>query len=636
MSGKARVADGAALCFPIQSMTVAASPSNVPAEKVARPNRSDPASRFLLALPFIVDAIVSFGIYRVYTRPRYLGLGSARNLLLWALALDVAAAALVVIFLVRVQWRRRDRSILLSLSFLSLVPFVLMRCLRISGAEERNEAFGLSYAFLIFATGLALLYFVLSNVQPGERKRPVRLWVLVSSVLIYMSISPWASYAAWPTSDEPNYLTLTHSLAFDHDVDLRNNLQRRDYWAFYPFDLSGAHVVTGIHGEQLLWHDVGMPLLLVPGYWAGGLLGTLLEMNLFTGLMMLGIFELALDLSGSIRAATSTWAVFVLACPVFVYTVQIFPELLGAAFGIGVVAAFSKFERLQRPWLLLAAGCLAAYLPWLCIRFWMLAIPMLGVMSLYILLNPQHLPYRNVMQRLGLLVAPIVLGTMAFGWLDHVHFGTWLPNAGYLLYGSTQPQFSHKPFWGFSGLMLDRTHGLLPVAPIYLVSIAAIGIGLKRHFWSTAALIVPCFAYVAFMSFSRYWWAGRCSPGRYVLSGIALLIPLACLLLERPIGKIVAFGLGILSLVPAFVQTAVPQTRYDLVPDISQSAINEFLMKRLDFGYTQLFPSFIHQPPDYTLGAVWLFLAAVCIYLLNHVSHHVAGIDQEGTCNRKG
>ena len=66
------------------------------------------------------------------------------------------------------------------------------------------------------------------------------------------------------TGDEPHYLAIAHSLAFDGDLDVGNN-----YSVNEPLIGEGslepeAHVRLDVHGIARPVHDVGMPLLFAP------------------------------------------------------------------------------------------------------------------------------------------------------------------------------------------------------------------------------------------------------------------------------------------------------------------------------------------------------------------------------------
>ncbi len=66
------------------------------------------------------------------------------------------------------------------------------------------------------------------------------------------------------SGDEPHYLAIAHSLAFDGDLDLANN-----YGAAEPLIAGGhlkpeAHIRPGVGGTMRPVHDIGLPLLFTP------------------------------------------------------------------------------------------------------------------------------------------------------------------------------------------------------------------------------------------------------------------------------------------------------------------------------------------------------------------------------------
>ena len=66
------------------------------------------------------------------------------------------------------------------------------------------------------------------------------------------------------SGDEPHYLAIAHSLAFDCDLDLSNN-----YGASEPLIADGKlaperHTPPGVDGVSRPVHDIGMPLLFAP------------------------------------------------------------------------------------------------------------------------------------------------------------------------------------------------------------------------------------------------------------------------------------------------------------------------------------------------------------------------------------
>src|SRR5688572_796843 len=77
--------------------------------------------------------------------------------------------------------------------------------------------------------------------------------------LLLWGLMTHSTYAG--TGDEPHYLAIAHSLAFDRDLHVDNNYGP-DEWITNV--APGAHVAAGRDGTMRPVHDVGLPLLCAP------------------------------------------------------------------------------------------------------------------------------------------------------------------------------------------------------------------------------------------------------------------------------------------------------------------------------------------------------------------------------------
>ncbi len=209
------------------------------------------------------------------------------------------------------------------------------------------------------------------------------------------------------TGDEPHYLAIAHSVAFDGDLDLGNN-----YGANEPLVGGGvlqpeAHVRPGVGGVARPVHDVGLPLLFAPIVRLAVPLTSALtriipeaamrraRLNppvLYRHLLSLAMIALAAILAGlmfdalvalgaSARAASGTAALLMLSPPLLIFSVLFFTELLSA------LLCFLVFYRIclrdtrgaQHWWWL---GCLTGFLFLLHARNVGLTIP-LAALALY-------------------------------------------------------------------------------------------------------------------------------------------------------------------------------------------------------------------------------------------------------------
>ena len=270
-------------------------------------------------------------------------------------------------------------------------------------------------------------------------KRARRLLV-AALVLILWGFGTHGTNAG--TGDEPHYLAIAHSLAFDRDLDVRNN-----YGSAEPL-IAGGNLVPASHvretADGLLRpvHDVGLPLLAVPYVrlaapltsWiaqhapermmrAARLTPTTLYRHVISlamiacaAVLAVLMFDSLMMLGASHRAAFATTLLLVTAPPLLAYSILFFTELLSAllAFFAFVTLMWRRDSRL----LLLAAGIATGFLLLVHIRNVGLVIGLTLVAAFL---------WRGESRRQASgffvgLVAMVVLRTA----INHYLWGTWI------------------------------------------------------------------------------------------------------------------------------------------------------------------------------------------------------------------
>jgi hypothetical protein len=530
-----------------------------------------------------------------------------RSLLPWSVGINVISAALIILFARYFAWLRCMVLTLSLQGILSLFPLALITCLTTASAESRPYLFGLTYTLFIFCTCFLLVGYALANAEDVASSRSGRIWVFVTSSLVYLSIAPWVAQAAWPIGDEPHYLLLTHSLLVDHDFDLSNNYLNKDYRSFLPSDLREHHAFLNSRGEEHSSHGVGLSMLLVPGYALGKRVGAMCELGLVAALLALAIFELAAKIGGSRRGALLVWALFAFTSPVIIYSSHILTEIPAAASLLAASIAFWNFLKRGRRFFLGAAGMLLGTLLLLNIRYWMVVGPLFAVITLYILL---HREVQRRLQSLAVLIFPVLIAVALLIGYNIRFYESVLPNKGFSV-------FFARADVGLLGLFFDRAYGLLPFAPVYLIALCGARVALKRQLWLTMSLLVPSVCYILFMGFVSFWSGGWGPPGRYLLIGMVPWAPLAALVLSSCRPSVIIVALATWSYLIAIAQTSFPLTRWPSVSDTSQGGLAEFCAKHIGLDFGSLFPSFIQAGvADYLLAGFWLSLASVCIWTL--------------------
>jgi hypothetical protein len=346
------------------------------------------------------------------------------------------------------------------------------------------------------------------------------------------------------TGDEPHYLLLSHSVAFDGDVDLANNRAAKDYEAYYDRTVSG-YVKTRDYwlkyvkgrlktappeywsGRCLSMCPVGMPILVAPVYRLVFLLGKRIRFSvvIFMHMLAAGIGVLMMlvtwRITGHRWVAVGMSIVFALSAPLLYYTVPIFPDLPGA------------FAMLLGVWLMLVIedgrrwpatpclGCVAGFLPWLHARFW----PAAGLL----MLGAACILWLQRQTRWRMLIVLAAAFTICAAPLL-VYY--------YRLYGIPFPVSTHPPMSpgigmrsGWPGLWLDRNNGLLWYAPVAVYSFAGAWCAWRsKRVACRIVVLLIAGNWLLVGSFSD-WHGGLCPPLRYwvsvmpfvaVLSGVAI------------------------------------------------------------------------------------------------------------------
>jgi hypothetical protein len=193
------------------------------------------------------------------------------------------------------------------------------------------------------------------------------------------------------------------------------------------------------------------------------------------------------------------------------------------------------------------------------------------------------------------------------------------------LLGDQHPVQTFVPQLGTLGLLFDRTFGLIPRAPIYLV--AALGVMPLWRRGRSAVLVTLVVGWLATIivtaSIGSWWTEGR-PPSRYLLVGLPLFVVLLAAGLERlaslraPAWRAVALALAAYSLFLGYVLALLPTLRYDVAADIRLTERNgqlfEFIGRLARPDPAIAFPSIVRGTPlDFALVATWLAAVAALV-----------------------
>jgi len=171
----------------------------------------------------------------------------------------------------------------------------------------------------------------------------------VIAAIVYAFVIP-TQMRAPIDGDEPFYLLMTESLVHDHDLDLRNQYATLAQSATGRTDLvPELGDPVGKHGEQYSRLEPFLPVLLIPGYLAGGLAGAIATIALFGVLLVRSTIRLLEDEGVDAETTRALFPIFAFAPPIIFYVARIWPEVPGAFFFVEALRGVRQ-RRIQR-WL---------------------------------------------------------------------------------------------------------------------------------------------------------------------------------------------------------------------------------------------------------------------------------------------
>ncbi len=505
------------------------------------------------------------------------------------------------------------------------------------------------YLLLLLAV-LAICYLKAENFSRGRwaagRCLPIALskqhlaWktkflVFVISLILYSLVGFRVSKQIGLSGDEPHYLLITHSLAYDHDLDMLNNYRQQDYRAFYDGYLH-AHVSIGRDGARYPGHPVGLALLLLPAYMLGGLQASILLVNVLAALLAVQLYTVAFTFTQRRWLALLLWGITSFTSPLLLYSSQLYPEipsalLLLTAYRIIYSSASDPSGRQSIFRTILLGGALA-FLPWLHQRMILPAVALL----LYHLFNvaKQYIPFlggvragfmkKNLYPILLPIAFLLISGSVMAGFYG-VLYGNPLPNAPYTSVGMSSVFSSSVLFkQGLPGHLLDQEAGLLIYSPYYVFFIAGFFLLLKRcpvrAFWLLALILsiyLPCAGF-------EQTWRGGWSPASRFMAVLApfFLIPLSLGVAqtERMVYHYVFVFLTAVSFYWSYLLLRYPA--FALMRGIG---LNHFFERTSYIDLTRYFPAF---PADSTrkiaVMGLWFAIIAVFSFFLYHSAENAA------------
>ena len=418
-------------------------------------------------------------------------------------------------------------------------------------------------------------------------------------VVVYStSIDIRATRGASITADEPFYLMTTQSLLQDGDLDLRNQYRARSYEEFFDHPTGlWSQSVSLADGRVLSPHNVGLSVLLLPGFAIDGLVGAQVQLVLMAALTWALAYVLALRLTGArARLVWVATAVVALSATGYIYSSEVYPEIPA---GLVLVSVLLLTIGPERPSVLrvVAVVVLLSALPWLGAKY----APLAALLALSVL-------WRAEMRGRAVLLAGGGISALVYGGFHLATYESLTPYNVNLVYAgetATGALVRHVEFgdriYRLWGLILDRRFGVARWAPVLFLVLPGLLLLAKGDVRMRLVLglvgvqvLIATFVAITMMG----WWF----PGRTLATVFPLLpIPLVLVASRSPVAWRVALGvLGVYSLAVTAALALAGRSRQVVI------AVDPWEME------TGLFRVFDGLFPQYTAWTTetWLLTAA--------------------------
>lgn len=436
--------------------------------------------------------------------------GIALGLPPWPAALGVIAVTLLL---------ARFSGVAAGRTLLGLAPVLIVLVLLAPRVAWLRAVSG-PPLFALAAAGLVL-------VLPAGALPALRRAFFPCVLLLYLAVAARVQSQVGPQGDEPHYLVVADSILRDGDVAVERDFLEGRYRTFHPETLEPHYRVRGRDGVIYSLHAVGLSVLLLPAFAAGGYTAASFFMAGLAAFLAREFREVAASvLEDRGRADAAAWMV-ALSPPLLHYSGLIFTEVPAAVLVAVVLRRHKTVSAALRP--ALVVGFALATLPWLNVRYTLLAVIL---MALCLTARP---PWRNTVA----LVLPAALSAAAIAAYHFILYGFFDPR---LVYGR-RPEFALRLLpEGLPGLFLDQEFGLLVYVPALVLAVPGVWALYRRSPRVALAAVAMAASVILVAGAWPMWRGGFNPPGRFLVP----LLPVLALCCAAAAGRARSAALALL------------------------------------------------------------------------------------------
>jgi len=400
----------------------------------------------------------------------------------------------------------------------------------------------------------------------------------ITVAAVYLVLLPYIERTWRATGDEPHYLLTAHSLVTDLDFDLTNNYDQLDYLAFYFSRDIERQVRTNAAGQQILDHQLGLPVIIAPVYALGGRWGVLAFQAILGGLLAALTFKLAAFISRDERASLLAALVIALSPPLLMYHYLVYPELVGALLTT-LVLYFIISRNQPTPAIVIVVILSLLTLPWLNRRFVPLAV-VLALLTAWV--------WRKKSLWIGGLGLLTTLVSIFLLWWFQSQLDQ--PVRADIIAPPEASVFWSRLGRGI-GWLLDQQRGLVIFAPVYILTLWGLPLVIydsyrysNRHWLAVVPFLVSLGVTILAAGYYVAWELGP----RSLVVALPALAPLLALAWRYYSRHRLWVGLSLvlvaLSLVNSLVILRNPELPY-------KSSLPIFYVDKLDLPWPELLPN---------------------------------------------
>jgi len=433
------------------------------------------------------------------------------------------------------------------------------------------------------------------------RRVPAPSWIFAIAASLFVAAGLYYTTRLRVSGDEPHYLLMAQSLWREGDLDLRDNLQREDFREYTPGPVAPHFAAPRADGRPFPAHAAGLPALLAPVYAAGGRPAVVIVLALAAAGLATLVHAHARRTTPGPGAGTAAWTAAV-GPPLLFYAFHVYTEVPSAVALTGALLLIDRARSAAGGSLAGAgAGLLTGALPWLHVKMApaCLALAVVGGVRLR----------GRALAAFAAGAGGLLAGLAGF---HHSVFGSPSPLS---VYGGFPGDASGDPARAAAGLLLDRSFGLLPHAPVFLLALPGVVQLVRRRLGSAGPLLAVGVAVLAPVLVWRMWWGGQCPPGRFLVPLVPLLAVAVGACVERGGGLArwrwpllgLGFGLGVFM---------VARPGELLLLNRGDRPTRVWAALEGEAGVARYLPSLVSpDPAEARVAAVWAIAIAVLLVL---------------------